>query len=106
MEGPDPEMQEDGNRKESSWEFIRDWFRVQKNFGVAGNNFPNGTSLYGGNAMPTKSGDSSLLLGVLGCPLAPIPLVTEPLHPLHIKDNPNIVSSSSLLFSCYIFIHR
>ncbi|KAK4753100.1 hypothetical protein SAY87_021898 [Trapa incisa] len=94
MEGPDPDMQEDGNRpKESSWEFIRDWFRLQRNFGIAsGSNFPSSASLYGG-AQTTKSGDLSLLLGVLGCPLAPIPLVSEPLSPIHIKDNPNIETS-------------
>lgn len=94
MEGPDPEMQEDGNKKESSWEFIREWFGLQKSFG-AGSNFASNASLYGGNGVPAKSGDLSLLLGVLGCPLAPIPLATteEPVHPLHIKDIPNVVSS-------------
>ncbi|PKI65559.1 hypothetical protein CRG98_014059 [Punica granatum] len=92
MEGPDPDMQEDGNKKESSWEVIREWFRLQKSFGT-GSNITNNASYYGSNngggtGMNAKTGDLRLLLGVLGCPLAPIPLVTEPLHPLHSKDIP------------------
>ncbi|EEF39331.1 uncharacterized protein LOC8260862 [Ricinus communis] len=74
MEGPDPDMQEDGNKKESSWEVIREWFRLQKSF--SSNNY---SSISPDGSMPanSKRQDLRLLLGVLGCPLAPIPLVTD-----------------------------
>ena len=82
MEGPDPEMQEEGNKKESSWEVIREWFRTQK--GLSATNFS--MSLYGN--IPARRQDLRLLLGVLGCPLAPIPLVNHPIHQLRVKDIP------------------
>lgn len=102
LEGPDPDMQEEGNRKESSWEIIREWFRLQRGLS-AGNNFT--VSLYG--SIPAKRQDLRLLLGVLGCPLAPIPLVNDPIHRIHIKNTP-IVSCctptylifSSIFLSC------
>lgn len=84
LEGPDPEMQEEGNKKESSWEVIREWFRIQK--GISGTSNLS-MSLYGSN-IPTKRQDLRLLLGVLGCPLAPIPLVNDPILRIHVKDIP------------------
>ena len=82
IEGPDPELQEEGNKKESSWEVIREWFRTQK--GLSATNFS--MSLYGN--IPARRQDLRLLLGVLGCPLAPIPLVNHPIHQLRVKDIP------------------
>lgn len=84
MEGPDFGMEDqEGYKKESSWELIREWFRIQRNV-------PGGTamSLYGPNVTPAKRQDLRLLLGVLGCPLAPIPISNKPISRLHIKDIP------------------
>lgn len=89
MEWPDPEMQEEGNKKESSWEVIREWFRATKNSPGASFSSP-----FDGAIQPKKQ-DLRLLLGVLGCPLAPIPLVNDPIDRLHIKDIPMV----------YIYIH-
>lgn len=80
MEGPDLEMQHEGCKKESSWEVIREWFRAQRS--VAGGSSGFSVSLYRGSnkqypapaPAPAKSQDLRLLLGVLACPLAPIPL--------------------------------
>lgn len=90
MEGPDPEMQEEGGKKESSWEVIREWFRAQKG-GLPNPGTNLSTSGYGsGGTIPAKRQDLRLLLGVLGCPLAPIPQANDPIdhHLLHIKDIP------------------
>ncbi|KDP44656.1 hypothetical protein JCGZ_19692 [Jatropha curcas] len=87
LEGPDPDMQEEGNKKESSWEIIREWFRLQKGFSGTNNNFSS-ISPYGSFSPANKGQDLRLLLGVLGCPLAPIPLVSDPIHRIHIKDIP------------------
>lgn len=70
MEGPDPEMQQPGQRKERSWDVIREWFRSQKAGGAA---HPN-----------DRAAELRLLLSVLGCPLAPIPLAALPHHPLRL----------------------
>lgn len=70
MEGPDPEMQQPGQRKERSWDVIREWFRSQKAGGAA---HPN-----------DRAGELRLLLSVLGCPLAPIPLAALPHHSLRL----------------------
>lgn len=96
MEGPDPEMQEEGGKKESSWEAIREWFRAQKGL-------PQGSSLstnsaYANGTAPAKRQDLRLMLGVLGCPLAPIPQANDPVdhHPmLHIKDIPFVRTSKT-----------
>lgn len=71
MEGPDPEMQQQGQRKERSWDVIRDWFRSQK----AG-------AHHCVHATTNRAAELRLLLSVLGCPLAPIPLTALPHHPL------------------------
>ncbi|EOY14307.1 C-type mannose receptor 2 [Theobroma cacao] len=98
MEGPDPEMQEEGNKKESSWEVIREWFRTQK--GLSASNFS--MSLYGSNSIPAKRQDLRLLLGVLGCPLAPIPLVNHPIHHIRVKDIPIETSTAHYIIQQYL----
>ncbi|KAJ3674828.1 hypothetical protein LUZ60_005444 [Juncus effusus] len=78
-EDPDPESQGDHNkvRKETSWDLVKTWFRTQTD----------------------KGGERNLrlVLGVLGCPLAPIPLSNElEGHSiLSIKDNYPIEASSA-----------
>ncbi|XWS16729.1 hypothetical protein CRYUN_Cryun33cG0003000 [Craigia yunnanensis] len=96
MEGPDPEMQEE-NKKESSWEVIREWFRTQK--GLSATNFSM-SNLYGSS--PAKSQDLRLLLGVLGCPLAPIPLVNHPIHHIRVKDIPIETSTAHYIIQQYL----
>jgi hypothetical protein len=91
MEGPDPEMQEEGGKKESSWEAIREWFKAQK-ISPSGN--ISSQSFYG--TIHAKTQDLRLLLGVLGCPLAPIPSDHDPalsIHHNHIKDTPFVSSN-------------
>lgn len=109
LEGPDVELQEyyQGSKKESSWEIIREWFKIQRNVinpenGSGRFNSPSSSVSFSGNGngsnnyyvSPAKRQDLRLLLGVLGCPLAPIPSINfnneNPLdhHPLRmIKDN-------------------
>ncbi|KAJ6324946.1 hypothetical protein OIU76_012103 [Salix suchowensis] len=74
LEGPDPDMQEEGN-----------------NFSVP---------LYG--SVPVKRQDLRLLLGVLGCPLAPIPLVNDPIHRIHIKNTPIENSAAHYIIQQYL----
>lgn len=64
-EDPDPESHSDKARKETSWDVVKTWFRAHTDKGAERN--------------------LRLVLGVLGCPLAPIPLTTE-------KDDHNIIS--------------
>ncbi|KAL9321983.1 hypothetical protein ACSQ67_010036 [Phaseolus vulgaris] len=94
IEGPGPEMQEEGTKKESSWEVIREWFRTQKI--SPGGSFSQ--SFYG--TIHAKTQDLRLLLGVLGCPLAPIPSAHDPTLSIHIKDTPFVTSLSLSLFRC------
>lgn len=79
MEGPDPDMQDERSKKESSWEAIREWFRVHK--GISGNMpSPNSVEpLCNSYDVAAKGQDLRLLLGVLGCPLAPISVVVSDL---------------------------
>lgn len=112
MEGPDPELQEEGSKKESSWEVIREWFRVQKSLPAA-SNFSTSSSSYHNNATTLgpnpKRRDLRLLLGVLGCPLAPIPQVNDEIHDhlLHIKDIPFVRHRFSLTLALsLIFIYQ
>lgn len=99
MEGPDPEMQEEA-KKESSWEVIREWFKAQK-ISPGGNI---SQSFYG--TIHAKTQDLRLLLGVLGCPLAPIPSAHDPTLTIHnhIKDT-SFVSSPSLPSKLLSFIY-
>ncbi|XP_050226466.1 uncharacterized protein LOC126676330 [Mercurialis annua] len=77
MEGPDPdpETQDQVHKKETSWELIREWFRLHKGDGTILSN--------------SKRQDLRLLLGVLACPLAPIPLLPRSNihHNFHIQEN-------------------
>lgn len=90
MEGPDLGMEDDdGNRKESSWEIIREWFRLQRNAGAGAGGDCSSSSMY--NIPPAKHQDLRLLLGVLGCPLAPIPISdsnSNSINTPHIRDIP------------------
>lgn len=92
MEGPDPEMQEEGPKKESSWEAIREWFRAQKvsPTGPTLSSSSSSNSFYA--TVQAKTQDLRLLLGVLACPLAPIPLIHHPSHSFPIKDIPFVRS--------------
>ncbi|GER47655.1 hypothetical protein STAS_24767 [Striga asiatica] len=91
MEGPDLEMEDvdDGAKKESSWEAIREWFGLHKN---APSSF---SSAY-------QRQDLRLLLGVLACPLAPIPIPTNPTFNLHIKDIPIETSAAYYIIQQYL----
>lgn len=101
MEGPDPEMLEEGSKKESSWEVIREWFGIQKGIS-SGTNHNNFSMSLEGSSIPAKRQDLRLLLGVLGCPLAPIPLVNDPILRIHIKDIPIETSSAHYIIQQYL----
>lgn len=96
MEGLDLEMQDEGSKKESSWEIIREWFRMQKS--LHGSSFSD--SVYG--SIPSRRQDLRLLLGVLGCPLAPIPLANLQIHHLRVKDIPFETSSAYYILRQYL----
>ncbi|XP_051125571.1 uncharacterized protein LOC127247657 [Andrographis paniculata] len=106
MEGPDLGMEDhEGTRKESSWELIREWFRLQRSSSFQqhhpGTSFSSSSSsmaLYG----PAKRQDLRLLLGVLGCPLAPIPTSDNPFSDLHIKDIPLETSTAYYIIKQYL----
>ncbi|CAK8534650.1 unnamed protein product [Lathyrus sativus] len=100
MEGPDPEMQEEGTKKESSWEAIREWFKAQKI--SPGANISSQQSFYG--TIHAKTQDLRLLLGVLGCPLAPIPSDHDPALTIHnhIKDTPFETSTAKYIIQQYL----
>ncbi|XP_077210736.1 C-type mannose receptor (DUF620) [Tasmannia lanceolata] len=97
LEGPDPEAQGEGGKKESSWEIIRTWVRFQMDKGN-GNTFS--ISFYGNNAAKRK--DLKLLLGVLGCPLAAISLSNDPISHLSVKDVPFETSSAHYIVQQYL----
>ncbi|KAL0353368.1 UNVERIFIED_CONTAM: hypothetical protein Sangu_0918100 [Sesamum angustifolium] len=103
MEGPDfgVEDQEGYYKKESSWELIREWFRTQRNV-PGGTAFSSSMSLYGPNVSPAKRQDLRLLLGVLGCPLAPIPISNTSVSRLHIKDIPLETSTAYYIIQQYL----
>ncbi|CAA2986163.1 uncharacterized protein LOC111395872 [Olea europaea var. sylvestris] len=100
MEGPDFSMQnQEASKKESSWEVIREWFRVQKSV-PGSNNYS--MSVYGNNISLAKRQDLRLLLGVLGCPLAPIPISNNPIFNLHIKNIPIETSAANYIIQQYL----
>ncbi|XP_073125601.1 uncharacterized protein [Henckelia pumila] len=105
MEGPDFGMEsQEGNKKESSWEIIREWFRLERSVPPpGGSSFPSSPPLFGsGNVSPAKMQDLRLLLGVLGCPLAPIPISNKPISQLHIKDIPIETSAAYYIIQQYL----
>ena len=100
IEWPDPELQEEGSKKESSWEVIREWFRATKS-----SPGPNFSGSLDGN-IPARRQDLRLLLGVLGCPLAPIPLViNEPIDPLHVKEKDMPMVRCCLYYDLFLLYH-
>ncbi|KAL3627139.1 hypothetical protein CASFOL_028502 [Castilleja foliolosa] len=102
MEGPDFEIDDhEVNKKESSWESIREWFKVHRN--IPGTSFNSSmSSNYGPNISPAKRHDLRLLLGVLGCPLAPIPIPNKPTFHLHIRDIPLEASTAYYIIQQYL----
>ncbi|KAL6546930.1 hypothetical protein OROMI_022651 [Orobanche minor] len=107
MEGPDFEMEDhEGNKKESSWEVIREWFKLQRN--LPGGTCSDFSPSMSPNISPAKRQDLRLLLAVLGCPLAPIPIVlpiSNPNNPsfhLHIKDIPLETSAAYYIIQQYL----
>ncbi|EYU27593.1 hypothetical protein ABFS82_13G142700 [Erythranthe guttata] len=105
MEGPDFGMEDhDCNKKETSWEVIREWFKIHRTVPVD-NSFSSSMppSLYGPNSSsPAKMQDLRLLLGVLGCPLGPIPISDKPISHLHIKDIPLETSTAYYIIQQYL----
>ncbi|XP_042068192.1 uncharacterized protein LOC121811404 [Salvia splendens] len=100
MEGPDFGMEDhEGNKKESSWEIIREWFRIQRNVDSLSSS---PMSLYGSHIPPAQRQDLRLLLGVLGCPLAPIPISNNPDSTLHIRDIPLETSTAYYTIQQYL----
>ncbi|KAG8386553.1 hypothetical protein BUALT_Bualt03G0160300 [Buddleja alternifolia] len=109
MEGPDLFGVEDheGSKKESSWEVIREWFKIQRNVPGGNSLISSSIPLYGpnnnnNNLSPAKMQDLRLLLGVLGCPLAPIPISNKPISHLHIKDIPLETSTAYYIIQQYL----
>eukprot|EP01018_Ginkgo_biloba_P030273 Gb_21444 [translate_table: standard] len=104
MEGPTPEAYEEATKKYSSWSVVRDWVRNQMErsmtITVIGNN--NSSS---SNRSNRQRPDLKLLLGVLGCPLAPVHVPNDPLPHLSIKDVP--IGRGSLKFTMeYLEAHE
>ncbi|KAL3508242.1 hypothetical protein ACH5RR_027643 [Cinchona calisaya] len=117
MEGPDLEMQhqaiskkEKAESSSSSWEVIREyWSRVQRSVAGGSSSLSSMSSLYGrsgsninNQCLAAKRQDLRLLLGVLACPLAPIPLPnsnsnnTNPIEYHHIPQIPIIIKDIPL----------
>lgn len=89
MEGPMPDSQDEDARSENSWWSVRDWMKGQLE--------RSSVSLAG-----KKRSDPRLLLGVLGCPLAPVSVSSEPLPHLSIKDVPIETSSAQYIVQQYV----
>ncbi|KAL4200911.1 hypothetical protein AMTRI_Chr02g256010 [Amborella trichopoda] len=98
IEGPSPETYGQGERKESSWDVIRVWVRSQIGKGL----LLNSHGAYKSNWNSRKFTDLKLLLGVLGCPLAPVAVTNEPIPHISIKDTPIETSSAHYIIQQYI----
>lgn len=88
LEGLDPEAH--GERsKERYWEVFRTWLRVQLDKGMSGSHF----SIPWSSGGSSKRTDLRLVMGVLGCPLAPIPLLPadQPSRHISMKDSPIVI---------------
>lgn len=96
IEGPDPDAYSESNKKESSWEFIRAWVRLQREKSpfAAGGGGGSPQSFY--DSPPSKRPNLRLMLGVLGCPLAPVAGYSGHSSPLSLWDAP-IVSHLFLI---------
>lgn len=79
MEGPIPESQDEDGKNDHSWLSMKSWMKSGK-----------------------KRSDPRLLLGVLGCPLAPVGVCSEPFPHLSIKDVPIEASSAQYIVHQYI----
>ncbi|MCO5592971.1 hypothetical protein L7F22_046975 [Adiantum nelumboides] len=79
MEGPVPEFGDDDGKNEGSWLNVKFWMKGSK-----------------------KRSDPRLLLGVLGCPLAPVAVSTDPFPHLSIKDVPIETSSAQYIIHQYV----
>eukprot|EP00250_Pteridium_aquilinum_P018274 c24016_g2_i1 orf=392-1561(-) len=79
MEGPVPECRDDDGKNEGSWLSMKFWAKGSK-----------------------KRSDPRLLLGVLGCPLAPVAVCSDPFPHLSIKDVPIESSSAQYIVQQYI----
>lgn len=79
MEGPVPESQDEDGKNDHSWLSLKSWMKTNK-----------------------KRSDPRLLLGVLGCPLAPIGVCSEPFPHLSIKEVPIEASSAQYIVHQYI----
>jgi hypothetical protein len=86
-ENPDPESHEDYDRerKETSWNMLKTWFRAHTD--------------------KTTERNLRLLLGVLGCPLAPIPLMTSETDDHNIISSKNTPIVSYIFFSCIVLFY-
>ncbi|RWW16516.1 hypothetical protein GW17_00019605 [Ensete ventricosum] len=92
MEGPDPEAHGEGGKKEGYWEVIRTWLRLHRDKSMSGT--PSSTPFHARSASK-RTTDLRLILGVLGCPLAPIPLAIDaPTHLFCLKDSPMVMHLS------------
>lgn len=87
MEGPNPEGFDNETKKEG-WSALHNWMKGQ---------LARTPSLSG-----YKRSDLRLLLGVLGAPLAPVPVSGDPLPHLSIKDTPIEASSAQYILQQYI----
>ncbi|CAL9178160.1 unnamed protein product [Musa hybrid cultivar] len=99
MEGPDPEALGEGAKKERYWEVIRTWLRLHMDKAMSGAH--SSTPFHARSA--SKRTDLRLILGVLGCPLAPIPVTIDaPTHIFCIKDSPMETCSARYIIQQYL----
>ncbi|KAH9287801.1 hypothetical protein KI387_031918 [Taxus chinensis] len=91
MEEPNPEAYE-AAKKYSSWGVLLDWLRGQMEKNVT-------NPWHGRNG--GQCSDLKLLVGVLGCPLGPVTIASDPLPLLSIKDVPFETSSAQYIVQQY-----
>uniref|UniRef100_A0A7N0TG80 Uncharacterized protein n=1 Tax=Kalanchoe fedtschenkoi TaxID=63787 RepID=A0A7N0TG80_KALFE len=90
------DKQKDHSIVSSSWEVLKEWFRNKKQ---------GSSSSSGGSVVVGGGNDMRLVLGVLACPLAPIPLVAlnQQENPLHLRiRNVSVGGSGGLAAARYI----
>ncbi|XP_068655029.1 uncharacterized protein [Aristolochia californica] len=104
LEGPDPDTYSDENKKESSWEIIRAWVRMQMDRGsfIGGGGGGGGSPTSDYKCRWTNRADLKLMLGVLGCPLAPISLPDDPIPQPCVKGSPIETSSANYIIQQYL----
>eukprot|EP00249_Psilotum_nudum_P018685 c26918_g1_i1 orf=3-1190(-) len=95
MEGPTPQDFVSGSRAEGSWANLQHWLKEQ----VLGR----AQSLAKSPSVSNyKRSDLRLLLGVLGAPLVPVPVSSDPIPHLSIKNMPIETSSAQYIVQQYI----